>query len=212
VNLIDLCVVVIVLLSASLGFSRGFVRSLLTVLHWIGAAFATLYGFEFVRPYAVRLIGEETLAEIAAGVGLFLVTLVVLVNVSNMVAYRINESRFKPVDRSLGFLFGIGRGAVLISLAWMGLVAVGDPRDHPDVVREARTLPIAQFGAELINRSLPTSYRLKDLQEGSAGHRSDDRTLPGILRPPARVDAASERSGYNTDERREIDRLFQTNK
>ena len=129
-----------------------------------------------------------------------------------MIAYRINESRFKPLDRTLGFLFGVARGGMFVSLAWMGLVALGDPRDHPEVVRDARTLPVAKFGAELINRSLPANYRIKDLGEASPGKRGDERTLPGILKPPARVDAAGERPGYNTDERREIDRLFQTNR
>src|SRR3546814_3680700 len=45
---------------------------LLSVIGWVGAALAALYGFPYLRPYMHRLIGADAIADIATGVVLFI--------------------------------------------------------------------------------------------------------------------------------------------
>ena len=65
---------------------------MLAVISWIGAALATIYGFPYARPYATELITVPLIADMVAGVGIFLVTLVVLSVLTNFVSRRIRQS------------------------------------------------------------------------------------------------------------------------
>ena len=66
-SILDIGVVAIVLISGLVAFSMGFVRVVLGLLGWVGAAFATLYGFSYVRPFAQQWISVGFLADAAAG-------------------------------------------------------------------------------------------------------------------------------------------------
>jgi len=74
----------IIIVSAILAFSRGFVRELLAILGWIGAAIAAYYFAPSVQPLVKELpiVGEFLadsceLAVVAAFAGVFVVGLIV---------------------------------------------------------------------------------------------------------------------------------------
>ena len=54
------------------------------------------------------------LADIAAGVAIFLVVLVALSLVTRMLSKRVKDSSLGPLDSSLGLLFGFARGAAAL--------------------------------------------------------------------------------------------------
>jgi membrane protein required for colicin V production len=78
VNVTDIAVIVVLLISALLAYARGFVHEVLAVAGWVGAIFATIYGFPYARPYARSLIPVELIADLVAGLVIFVVTLVLL--------------------------------------------------------------------------------------------------------------------------------------
>ena len=65
-SIADLAVIGIILLAGLTAFSQGFVRVVLALLGWVGAAFATLYGFGYVQPYAQKWIFVGFIADAAA--------------------------------------------------------------------------------------------------------------------------------------------------
>ncbi|MBC7136294.1 MAG: CvpA family protein, partial [Oceanibaculum nanhaiense] len=150
VNATDILVFAILLVSGLLAFFRGFVREVLSVGAWVGAAFSTLYGFQHVRPYARDLIGIDMVADIAAGVGLFIIALIILSVVSNMLAGLVKGSALNAVDRSLGFLFGLLRGAVLVCLAFLVLDWAVAEQERPNWITNAKTMPLVERGAGFI--------------------------------------------------------------
>ena len=82
---------------------------------WVGAAIATLYLFEFAQPVARTYIEVELIADIVAGVVLFVITLIVLSLISHALSRRVRDSALGPLDRSLGLVFGLARGAALVA-------------------------------------------------------------------------------------------------
>ena len=58
-----------------------------------GAVLVTLWGFSFVQPYAQNLIGQPMLANIAAGLALFLISLVIFSLISHAIANLVRNSR-----------------------------------------------------------------------------------------------------------------------
>jgi membrane protein required for colicin V production len=161
VNPIDILVVIILLLSAILAFSRGAVREILGVGAWAGAALATIFGFRHVQPFARELIESQLIADAAAAIAIFVVALIVLVVISQVIASRVQGSKLGALDRTLGFIFGLIRGAVLICLAYMLFVWAMAEEDRPSWIAKAKTMPYIVKGAEAIRSVIPDELEEK---------------------------------------------------
>jgi membrane protein required for colicin V production len=160
VNGLDLAVIAVVLTSALLALWRGLVKEVLGILGLVGAAFATLYLFTPVSMIARQYIQSVLVAEIVTGVGIFVVTLVAVSILSSMIAKRVRESSLGPLDRTLGFLFGVARGAAIVSLAYFGSELLWDaPAKQPELLREAKTRPLMVRGADVIDSLIPASLK-----------------------------------------------------
>ena len=73
INLIDLGVILVLLISGFFAFVRGFVREVLSVAGWVGAGIIALYLFEPLRPHVHGLIPSPLIADIVTGAGIFIV-------------------------------------------------------------------------------------------------------------------------------------------
>ncbi|KAF0136873.1 MAG: hypothetical protein FD153_1854 [Rhodospirillaceae bacterium] len=145
----DIVVGLVMLLSGLIGFMRGFVHEILGIAAWGGAVFAALYGLVWARPFARDLIPLTWAADAAAVVVIFLVTLLVLSMLFRAVAHMLRTSLFSSLDCSLGFLFGLARGALVVSLAYLLVESLMQPTDHPS------SLFLMQHGAALIRAVVP---------------------------------------------------------
>src|ERR1700743_2995804 len=99
---VEIVVIAIIAISALIAFLRGFVREILTVGSWVGAALVTLYGYPLLSPKFEEWISNKTAAHVACGVPLFLVSLIVFSLLSNLIAKFVRGSALTAVDRSLG--------------------------------------------------------------------------------------------------------------
>lgn len=214
----DLALIAIVLISGALAFSRGFVKEVLSIAGWIGAAFAAFYALPVLRPYVSPHIENAFLADAAVVAAVFLVTLVFLSLLSSAIANRVRQSEINALDRSLGFLFGLARGAVVIALAYLILVQFVPREEHPDWIREARALPVVEYCAVRIASVMPEEIAeglkvAEKLGTGASDAIEAGKRLDAIRRAaePEAADSPGE-SGYKDGERRQLDRLFGTSR
>jgi membrane protein required for colicin V production len=155
---VDAVILAVLAISALLAFLRGFVREVLGIGAWIGAALAAAWGLDLVRAPLHRWVGPAWV-DLVGFCGIFLVVLIVLMLVARFVGRAVRHSPLGGVDRTLGLLFGLARGAALVILAYIvaGMVV---PIDHwPDPVRQARALAPAYSGARWAVHQLPQDYR-----------------------------------------------------
>ncbi|WP_379649957.1 CvpA family protein [Teichococcus aestuarii] len=180
---VDGIVLAVLALSALIAFFRGLVREVLGVGAWIGAALFAITILPGLRPLAVGYIQPEWLAELIAIGGAFLLALLVLKLLIAWFANRVRDSVLGGLDRALGMVFGLARGAFLVVLAYIvgGLFLPAVDR-WPEPVREARTLPVVADAAAALVSRLPPEYRprLPDLPQRSMP------SMDELLRPPAR--------------------------
>jgi len=210
INITDLIILAVLALSALLAFSRGFVHEVLGVGAWIGAIFVTLWLFLPVQEVAREFIAIELLADIAAGVTIFLVALILFSIVSRMIGRRVRDSSLGFLDRSLGVVFGLARGAVIICLLWLGVSWLMPEDQRPVWLHEAQALPLVEAGADWLRSLLPEDMELQQKRTVVTSDRPqvDLRTPP--LQPAPRAGDAEVRdpSGYDNRPRREMDRLL----
>jgi membrane protein required for colicin V production len=102
--------------------------------------------------------------------------LVLLIPLS-FVSFRISESvqgsPIGPLNRSLGFVFGIGRGLVIVGAAYLVFSLLAQPKDHPDWVRNARLLPVIKGTADVL-RSLGGHHKDKNDKDNKDNRDAHD--------------------------------------
>ena len=160
-NWVDLVVLALMLVSGLLGVMRGLVREVLGVAAWVAAAFvAGPYGvFRHVAPWVRRHVSDPGIADIMAFFGVFLIVLILLWLVVRTLSSAVRGSALGGLDRSLGLVFGFGRGAALLAAAYI-LLSIGlGVEQWPAPILEARSLPAIHHGAEWLADQLPPLYR-----------------------------------------------------
>ena len=154
-NALDLAIIAVVALSGVFAFARGFVREALSIAAWVGAAVITLYGFNYVYGAIFRFVTTPLIADLIAGAGLFVASLIVLTILTGYLAHFVHSSSLSPIDRTLGLIFGLARGLVLVSLAYL-VVDVSLPRnEQPGWIREAKSERFLAKGADILRQALP---------------------------------------------------------
>ncbi|MBV8118749.1 MAG: CvpA family protein [Alphaproteobacteria bacterium] len=216
-NLVDLAVLVVIALSAIFAFARGFVREVLSIAAWIGAALITLYGFNAVYGLTARFVTTPMLADLIAGAGLFLVSLIVLTILTGYLAGFMRWSALTPVDRTLGLIFGVVRGAVLVSIAYFLVDITLPPNDRPSWFLDARSQPLLTEGANMVRGVLPASLQLKSAstledtqralgQAKAARDAMGALSSPAVAIPPKPQEAPV--TSYKPADQRELNRLI----
>jgi len=157
---VDLAILGGLAISALLGLFRGFVREVLGVAAWVGAAATAVWArpmlLEKLHPW---LPHDPALANpIALGAG-FLAALVVLLMLTHVISKAVHRVGLGGLDRSLGLLFGLARGAVLVVLAYILAQMVVPIDQWPPAVQSARSLPFAYQGAVWAVGWLPAAER-----------------------------------------------------
>jgi membrane protein required for colicin V production len=215
-NPVDIAVIGVLIISGLMAFSRGLVREVLSIGAWVGAAVVTVYAFPHLRPFTRVYIKSDLLADIATGVGICIVTLFVCTAISHMLSRNVRGSGFGALDRSLGFFFGLARGAVLVCLAYLFFTwAVPKPEDQPDVIKQAQSLRVIAPGADLIRSLLPKDALSKGSQAADAAKNAVEQqlgqqALDSMSQPAPKSPAAKPDPGYNENERKDLNKLIQS--
>ncbi len=124
-TLIDGGVAIIVVLSALLAYSRGFVREAMAIAGWIGATILAFIFADQVQPLIRQIpvvgdfIGDSCeLSIIASFAAVFALALVVVSIFTPLFSSLVQRSALGGLDQGLGFLFGVARGVLLVAIAF----------------------------------------------------------------------------------------------
>jgi membrane protein required for colicin V production len=159
-NLVDLGVLGIVAISALLGLSRGFVREMLGLGSWLLALYGAWRFGPALLPVANSTIGNPDLASVAAYGGTFIVLVIVLSLLANLVGRAVRVSALGGLDRTLGLVFGLARGAVVVTAGYILLGALLPHTENwPPQLKQARSMPFLFDGATWIVNRLPERVR-----------------------------------------------------
>jgi membrane protein required for colicin V production len=157
---VDLVVVGVVAVSGLLALSRGFVREVLGLGAWAGAAAFTYWGTPLARPQFERWIASPEWVGPVTAVTLFIGSLLILMLVSGWIGSLVRGSALGGLDRTLGLVFGLARGALLVVFAYIAAGMVIPIDQWPGVVLHARLLTPVYRGAVWVVDQLPPGIGL----------------------------------------------------
>jgi membrane protein required for colicin V production len=155
ITLLDIVLIAVMLISGLLAMVRGFMREVLSIIAWILAAGATLYAYAKLLPLAKQYFNNDIVAAVAVVGGVFLITLLVVSVVTVRISDMVLDSRVGALDRTLGFLFGLARGLVIVVVAFMFFNWLVPDRSQPEWVRSAKSKVVLAGTGQWLMSMLP---------------------------------------------------------
>jgi membrane protein required for colicin V production len=152
---LDLFLIAVMLISGLLAMVRGLIREVLSIAGWGAAAIAGLYAFTKLLPITKQYISNDY---VAAGVtigGAFFLTLIVVSIITVKISDTVLDSRIGALDRTLGFLFGLARGLIIVVVAFIFFDWLVPAKSQPDMIRNARSRIVLQNTGDWLKGLLP---------------------------------------------------------
>lgn len=156
INIFDALVLSILGLSALVAFFRGFIRELLSLGAWVGAAIITIYLFPHATDFLKHRVKSDHVAAGAAALGTYIASLIVIsMFFSIILRYAKSGPEVGLFDNFLGLIFGALRGAFILSLSFVVLAAFIPHDNPPDWFKTSMTAPYLEKGAGLLQSAAP---------------------------------------------------------
>ncbi len=155
ITLLDIVLIVVMLISGLLAMVRGFMREVLSIIAWVLAAGATLYSYSKLLPFAKQYFNNDIVAAVAVIGGVFLITLLVVSVLTVRLSDMVLDSRVGALDRTLGFLFGLARGLVIVVVAFMFFTWLVPDRSQPEWVKAAKSRVVLTGTGQWLISMLP---------------------------------------------------------
>jgi len=208
ITLLDIIVLAVMLLSGLLAMIRGFMREILSIAAWGAAALTTLYAFPKLLPTAKTYFNNDTIAMVAVVAGVFLGTLLIATIITSRISDMVLDSRIGALDRTLGFLFGLGRGLLIVVVAFLFFAWLVPDKQQPDWVRSAKSLSVLQSSGAWLQSLLPDDPESTILKRFKKNKPDDEQTDAG---PEIRgtANTASADGGYGKGERDGLRKLIE---
>src|SRR3954466_4823610 len=176
VTILDLVLIGVMLVSGLLAMVRGFMREVLSIAAWGAAALVTLYAFSKLLPTAKTYFNNDTVAAVVVVAGTFIATLVVVSIITVRISDMILDSRIGALDRTLGFLFGLARGLLIVVVAFMFFSWLVPDKQRPDWITSAKSRTVLDGTGQWLMSLLPDDPENTILKRFKKNKPDDDQT------------------------------------
>jgi membrane protein required for colicin V production len=185
ITILDLILLGVMLVSGLLAMVRGFMREILSIAAWGAAALATLYSFGKLLPTAKTYFNNDTVAAVVVVAGVFVGTLIIVSVITVKISDMILDSRIGALDRTLGFLFGLARGLLIVVVAFLFFSWLVPEKQRPDWVSGAKSRVVLQGTGDWLMSLLPDDPENTILKRFKKNKPEDDTADTDSAQPGA---------------------------
>lgn len=144
---LDIFVLILMGGGAVFGFMRGFVQEILSLIAWVLVIIGVRLLHMPITDRLVAPIGNEGGASVLAFAAIVVVTFALGRWIAKSIGQKSRKSILGPIDRVLGFGFGMIKGLIGATLTYLLIVLVydsiyGAEAQRPEWLEESRTYPL----------------------------------------------------------------------
>jgi membrane protein required for colicin V production len=236
----DIVVLSALLISGIIAFLRGFIREVLTIFGILGGLVAAYFLGKPLTPIVqgwlgvvegqepkklLEVVPYDILGQVLAYGGVFLVVVIVLTIVSHVLSGAAKAAGLGPVDRTLGVIFGLARGLLLLALLYMPVQLFVDDEQRNEWFKDSKTRIYIEGTSSWLSALVPETMKedAKDKGEKAAEDAAQatrerlekiDILKPETetqKEPPAPVAPTEQNgTGYERQERQDLNQLLET--
>ncbi len=174
-NLLDIALIAILLFSIGAGVWKGLVREILNIVGVLAAILLALALASSLAPHLAGILPYATSGYSESLIVIFVVTLIAATLLAHLLTKVIEAASLGGVNRALGGVFGLVRGALIGLFLVLGLTLFL-PSGSP-VLAESKLTPYLGIGARALAPLLP------DQAEDLLRRRLDVLGSPGAHSP-----------------------------
>ena len=200
-NIFDTVILLVMFLSIVLAFFRGFVREVLSLFSWVGAAFITVYYLPTVSAMLEPHFKSKLVVGGIAGLGTYICALMVLSIITSLIMRYVKKGNEVGVlDNLLGMGFGALRGAFVVSLGFLLLTFMMTPDNYPVWIKEARTKEYVEQGAQILAQIAPNYiHDITTSTREIAAEAKNEAPSPSDAMPSSGIQGPSDTKWMNVD-------------
>ena len=165
----DIIVLLVVGLAAIAGFMRGFVQEVLSLAAWV-LSIAAIYALHTDLTAAIfEFMGTPVAASLLAFAALLLIPYAAMKLIARKFGKASRASVLGPIDRVLGFGFGMVKGAIMVVMAFsllvLGYDTIWGAQGRPEWMAAARTYQFVDASSKAMVQII--SERRRQIDETS---------------------------------------------
>lgn len=215
-NIFDLFVALVLLSSGVFAFRRGLVREIMALGTWVLAALFSFSFYPIALPFFSEHIKNTMLANAATGISLFCLAIVTLVPLGDYLTGLVKSPTLSSINRSLGFVFGILRGFVIMCLIYLATTFIWPEGQgvQPVWLEQAKTKPALAYGVEGLRALVPESpedaarEKLEESREAAEEAVENAKRLENISTPIPVYRGRGEAPAYDENAKEKLDNLM----
>ena len=140
-NFADWFILVVLIASGLISFSRGFTKEFLSLFLWVAAFIAAISLEYLATPQINELIGNQEISKIISYIVVFVIFIFVGGIIIKFISKLIKWSGASGFDRFLGVVFGIMRGLIVLFVIFLILPS---SIKTTDIITNSKITPIIQ--------------------------------------------------------------------
>ncbi len=202
-TLFDIIVIAVLVISGGMGFLRGATREMVSVLSFLAAVAAALYGVRLLGGIGRDLINPDWVGTAGAGVLSFVVVYLLVNGIGSAVAAGIQKVQVLGIlDRSMGLGFGLIRALAFLGAANLAFNAVTPDHLRPAWLDQAKLYPLTSAAGKILQAFAPEGMDLVGKLKPALDHAVHD-----VSANPERDSARHQ--GYDPRDRGGLDDLVE---
>ncbi|MDO4184266.1 MAG: CvpA family protein [Rhodospirillales bacterium] len=237
-NNLDLCILIVVAISALIALNRGLIKEVLSIIGWVLSVVVIVFMLPIVKPLVLTRVEDETMAIVASSLLIFVIFFILWIIITSGIIDKIRSSKLSSLDRILGLFFGVVRACILVILfnIMVGWIIPAD--EQPEVFKESKYFQLAGSFAEPIEKLLPKDIISKDIEKEDQEKKEQkkeqkdkkeakeqkvisedmDKLFDKLVQPKVEKKSDKDKdskekssAGYNKTEQNSLDRLIEMN-
>ena len=147
-NLADWFILIVLIASGVISFTRGFTKELLSLFLWLAAFIAAISLEYLATPKINEFIGNQEISKIISYIVVFIIFIFLGGIIIKFISKLIKWSGASGFDRFLGILFGLVRGLIVLFVIFL-LLPSG--LKTTNLIRNSKITPIIQkYAPEIV--------------------------------------------------------------
>ena len=207
----DVIILVLIFISALFAFFRGFSLELLSISVWVISFFGSYaYGVNLIN-FFNKIINNILISTAISYVVAFLIIFVIFSFLTRKFSVFIKDSYVGLIDKSLGFIFGILRGYIIVGLCFF-LFDYFYKGKRLKFIDNSKIIPVIKITNNEIFRFLKIDNKYSESLSTEIKKKSDllfEKSIDSKLR--IKKNSKNQENIYNESGRKNIENIIENN-
>ncbi|MDR1208612.1 MAG: CvpA family protein [Holosporales bacterium] len=218
-NSVDLIIIVAMSISLIVGFSKGFIRELSSILAWVLAGIATFWDFPLLRTFMRSHFETSIVADIIASVFVCVIAFTIVSLIGTVCAGFIRGTIISPIDRAFGAILSMAKYALILGAVEVATSVFVPRTSMPDQVIQSSLIRVIYYISDCIQAALPCELQIfmrefsgpKSAQEETSIIMDDAELKELATLEPKAVDGSAG-GRYTSDQIDQLNRVISSSK